>query len=644
MTAGSPAKSILEEASNAVQSKRPILKHKFEGHKVAIWGFVFLHDNIHIVSGSLDGSMRKWNCNTGLVVGEPWKGEGGKIHALVLSPDGKIIACGRGDGSVQRWTTDGEVIEGVWTGHSEWVRSLAWSPSGSHIASGSEDGTILIRRVDNGGVDVRPINTEQTGVWSLAYSPSGGRIASGGFNKSICIWDTKTGKLVVGPITDMGNCYVTSVVWSSDSAKLYSASDRFARVFDSTSGRLLHSFAHNDTLYSVALSPKNNVLACVGLQGIAQLWDIESHQSLGQPFRQEHHERLLCVSFSRDGKYVAYSGDDNKLTLWLVKDIASPHLEPALHDGQSTREETQSDSPPLSSCLDGDATGGDGFIAMAHDDPYNNFFQKSLPSPSPSPSPSFNLPPLFSARRLWNVVSRHRQLPDKSVPKEHSKRGFFSRRTRLKSPLEHMEHTIKPIEGEGDEKQRETVDVHDSANDMLSATKYKSNQQDDPPAIAKSPSSYDCIPSTPLDSKNDRKFWERLMQARGINSTSSSLHTSTRLANSPQRRIRRNPWHWSSSLFPAGSSIHPVDVAACRDEDRYGIAPESDAEAAAAMLRTNDDVADNSTRPGQPAVGARLSQGQSTQTQASTIGPGEIEVSCCGFVFSCRRRSNLHQP
>jgi WD40 repeat protein len=350
MTAGSSAKSILEEASTAVQSKRPILKHKFEGHKLAIWSFVFLHDNIHIVSGSLDGAMRKWNCDTGLVVGEPWKGEGGKIYTLALSPDGKIIACGRADGSVQWWTTDGEMI-GVWTGHSEWVRSLAWSPSGSYIASGSEDGTILIRTADNGRIEVGPINTEQTGVWSLAYSPSGGRIASGGWNKSICIWDTKTGKLVVGPITDMGNCYVTSVVWSSDSAKLYSASDRFARVFDSTSGELLHSFAHNDTLYSVALSPKNNVLACVGLQGIAQLWGVESHQPLGQPFHQEHHERLLCVSFSRDGKYVAYSGDDNKLTLWLVKDIASPLLEPALPDGQSTREETRSDSPSLS-CLD----------------------------------------------------------------------------------------------------------------------------------------------------------------------------------------------------------------------------------------------------------------------------------------------------
>ncbi|KAG2344390.1 WD40 repeat-like protein [Suillus weaverae] len=268
-----------------------------------------------------------------------------------------MIACGRGDGRVQRWTTDGEMIRDVWKGHSDWVRSLSWSPSGSHIASGSEDGTILIRRADSGRVEVGPISTEQIGVCTLAYSPSGERIASGGFNKSICIWNTKTGELVVGPIKDTGNCYVTSVVWSFDNTKLYSASDRFARVFDSTSGKLLYSFEHNDTLYSVALSPKNNVLACVGLQGIAQLWDTKSYQPLGQPFYQEHRERLLCVLFSPDGRYIAYGGDDNKLTLWMVKDIASqlPALTPPPKSdesgGQSTQEETRSNSA-LSSCLD----------------------------------------------------------------------------------------------------------------------------------------------------------------------------------------------------------------------------------------------------------------------------------------------------
>jgi len=228
-------KSTIKKASPPTQSKKPSPKHKFEGHENLIWSFIFLHDNKHIVSGSWDGTLRKWDCNTGLLVGEPWEGEGGGISALALSPNGNIIACGREDGSVQQWNTDGKIIKGVWMGHEERVRSLSWSPSGAHLASGSLDGTILIRKAENGKVEVGPIKTGQDGVHSLAYSPSGDRIASGGDNKTICIWDSNTGKLLVGSIKDLGH-FVTSVVWSSDSSKLYSASDRFARVFDSVSG------------------------------------------------------------------------------------------------------------------------------------------------------------------------------------------------------------------------------------------------------------------------------------------------------------------------------------------------------------------------------------------------------------------------
>jgi len=322
MSSQSSTKSGLDEASTPAQPERPPPKHIFEGHEDRIWSFVFLHDNVHIVSGSEDGTMRKWDYETGFLVGEPWKGEGGRICALALSPDGKTIACGREGGSVQRWNTDGEMSEGVWMGHSNYVRSVSWSPNGGHIASGSFDGTILIRKAENGEVEMGPIETGQIRVYSLAYSPSGDRIASGGYNNTICIWDSNTGERLVGPIKDLGD-WVSSVVWSSDSSKLYSASDKCARVFDSVSGTQLHRFEHNTRyLYSVALSPTHNVLACVGFGGIAQLWNTESYQPLGKPFSTEVSLDLNFVSFSRDGRYLAYGGDDNKITLWMVKDIA----------------------------------------------------------------------------------------------------------------------------------------------------------------------------------------------------------------------------------------------------------------------------------------------------------------------------------
>ncbi|KAG2053779.1 WD40 repeat-like protein [Suillus hirtellus] len=315
-----PAVPATEEIQPKAQPGKPTPKYRFKGHENQILDFVFLRDNVHIVSGSLDGRMRKWNCDTGLLVGKPWSGEGGIIHALALSPDGQTIACGRDDGSVQRWNTEGEMIEGIWTGHRELVRSLSWSPNGNHIASGSDDGTILIRKVpESGEIEIGPIKTKQDGVLALAYSPSGDKIASGGKNQTISIWDSKTGELVVEPIGDLGH-YVWSVVWSLDGTKLYAALGHFARAFDSSSGTELCSFEHTHPLISVALSPKHNVLACVGIGSIARLWDTKSRQPLGQPFNQED-GIALCVAFSQDGKYVAYGGTNNTVTLWVVKEI-----------------------------------------------------------------------------------------------------------------------------------------------------------------------------------------------------------------------------------------------------------------------------------------------------------------------------------
>jgi WD40 repeat protein len=331
MASESPSQSIHKKASSSARFERPTPKHTIAAHGDYVSGkgvgpiaenytrcFIFLHDNVHIVSGSSDGTMRKWDCDTGLLVGEPWISNGGNVWALALSPDGKTIACGRGDGSVQRWNTDGRIIEGVWTGHNHEVDSLSWSPSGCHIASGSGN-IILIRKAESGEVEVGPINTKQGWVHSLAYSPSGDRIASGGKNATICIWDSNTGELAVSPIEDLGHS-VTSVVWSSDSSKLYSASDEFARVFDSVSGTELHRFEHYRWLESVVLSP-NNVLACVGFGGVAQLWDGESHEPLGQPLGEGDDKQLNGVSFSQDGRFLAYRKDDKDIILWMVEDI-----------------------------------------------------------------------------------------------------------------------------------------------------------------------------------------------------------------------------------------------------------------------------------------------------------------------------------
>jgi WD40 repeat protein len=328
--------SSVERASDPAQSKNSTAKHQFEiDHDLSFQGFVFLHDNIHIVSGTWFGAIYKWNCDTGHLVGEPWVREGAGECVLVLSPDGKTIACGRNDGTIQRWNTDGEMIEGIWAAQSgAALLLLAWSPSGSNIACGTRDGKILILKAENGEVEVGPIGLDGKYVRldTLAYSPSGDRVASGGQYTTTCIWDSNTGELLVRLMEDSRVLRSKSLVWSSDSSKLYCTSEHgfSTRVLDSISGTLLHSLRHDTYVDFIALSPTHNVLACVDAYNAVHLWDTESHQPLGGQLHHQleppapHPDYQIAhqVSFSRDGRYLASSRGRNKITLWMVKDIA----------------------------------------------------------------------------------------------------------------------------------------------------------------------------------------------------------------------------------------------------------------------------------------------------------------------------------
>ncbi|KAG2053723.1 WD40 repeat-like protein [Suillus hirtellus] len=247
--------------------------------------------------------------------------------------------------------------------------------------------------LDSGQTEMGPIKTGQRWVNVLVYSPSGDKIASGGSNETICIWDTKTGELVFGPIEEL-------------------EANKFVRVFDGNSSIELHRFEHDDLVNSIALSPKHNVLACVGQPGVAQLWDTESYEPL--------------LPFSRDGRYLASSGLDKKLTLWVVKDMV-PEL-----------------ISPTPSCLDVDVTNrrsrSDVFADRGSDNSYGGCFQTYQPyrpsAPPPGPygrSWNHNLSPLSTSVILLQTITvpsrRHSPANESTALQPRPKHSLFAQYT-----------------------------------------------------------------------------------------------------------------------------------------------------------------------------------------------------------------------
>ena len=67
------------------------------------------------------------------------------------------------------------------------VEAVSWSPNGRRIASGSDDKTVQVWNPPDGG-DVFTYIGHTAEVFAVAWSPDGSHIASGGYDKAVQVW------------------------------------------------------------------------------------------------------------------------------------------------------------------------------------------------------------------------------------------------------------------------------------------------------------------------------------------------------------------------------------------------------------------------------------------------------------------------
>jgi len=104
----SPSKSILARslierfariARVAVgqQDDWPRNQQVLKGHTDKVFSVAFSPDGRHIVSGSLDKTIRLWDAQTGGQVANPLQGHTDSVWSVAFSPDGRHIVSGSRD-------------------------------------------------------------------------------------------------------------------------------------------------------------------------------------------------------------------------------------------------------------------------------------------------------------------------------------------------------------------------------------------------------------------------------------------------------------------------------------------------------------------------------------------------------------------
>lgn len=144
--------------------------------------------------GQSPGVVWVWDLATGKQLKRLDQDDAGEVVSLAFSPDGKLLAGGGQNGSIQRWTGDAYMAGELLHAHAGPVWALAFSPDGKTLASGGADHEIGEWDTATGKL-VRTLKGHEHLVLSLAYSPDGKLLASGSYDETLKVWNPATGAL-----------------------------------------------------------------------------------------------------------------------------------------------------------------------------------------------------------------------------------------------------------------------------------------------------------------------------------------------------------------------------------------------------------------------------------------------------------------
>lgn len=202
------------------------------------------------------------------------------VLAVALSPDEKLLAFSRGSTVFLADMTKPErpVAGKLEGGHTEPVQAFAWTPDGKQLITGG--------------------------------------------HQRIMVWDTITHQQVrtldgplLGSITALAVNKAGDTLFAADAE---AGGAGFLRKFSLKDGTLAATWkAHEDTIYSLRLSPAGDRLLSGSADKLAKLWDLTTLKLVAA--YEGHTNHVLSVAFNKDATQVATAGADREVKVWDAK-------------------------------------------------------------------------------------------------------------------------------------------------------------------------------------------------------------------------------------------------------------------------------------------------------------------------------------
>jgi WD40 repeat protein len=134
---------------------------------------------------------------------QTWKQHGPEtiVRSLAFSPDGKLLACARENGSMHLWDVAGGTELRSLPRPDMWVAQIAFSPDGTLLAAAGQvnkDAVVRLWKVATGQLLFTSHTTDGFMAWCVAFSPDGKTLAAGLESGEVRLFDVDMTREIPG--------------------------------------------------------------------------------------------------------------------------------------------------------------------------------------------------------------------------------------------------------------------------------------------------------------------------------------------------------------------------------------------------------------------------------------------------------------
>ena len=295
-------KESSEDSSYAHQKEsKPIV---IDGRGI-IYTVAFLADEKHVLSGGLEGKIRRWRMEDGKEVGAPMNA-GSFVFNVTVSPDEKWIVSGTRNGFVV-WNAENHSKVTEWKAHNGGVYAVDVSPDGTRIATGSGDRTVCVWSLSTGERLLDPFKHDKS-VVAAKFSPNGRLIATA-TGDCVRVHDSQNGGLLREFPVGVNSTWNQSLAWASDSKQLFALSrDGNIHCLNVSTRTTLSKWANHSSKdpRCIALASNGTFIAVTANSSVS-FWDTATHEQIGSVIKYTHN--IWCMALSANYDLVVGGGE-----------------------------------------------------------------------------------------------------------------------------------------------------------------------------------------------------------------------------------------------------------------------------------------------------------------------------------------------